>query len=127
MDVTLTFTGVGQMDAKLKALAERAPDVMLSALVAEAELEMTEMKRRTPVDTGALRSSGHIANPRRDGSEEFAVDIAFGGPAAPYAVYVHEDPDAHHDVGEFKFVETVVLESAPHLPKRIGERVMRSL
>jgi hypothetical protein len=127
MDFSLTFTGGAQLQHELKAAAERHPDVVLQALVEEAELEMTEMKLRTPVDTGALRSSGHIANPRRTASEEFAVDIAFGGPAAPYAVAVHEDPDAFHPVGQWKFVESVVLESAPHMPERVFRRVMERL
>jgi Bacteriophage HK97-gp10, putative tail-component len=127
MDVTVTLTGHAELQNQLKAVAERAPDVMLQCLVEEAELEMTEMKLRTPVDTGALRSSGHIANPRRTGSEEFQVDIAFGGPAASYAVVVHEDLDAFHKVGQAKFVESVVLESAPHLPERLLRRVMERL
>ena len=127
MDFSLTYTGLGQMQGRFREMAEDFPDLVLESLVEEAELEMTEMKLRTPVDTGALRSSGHIANPRRSGSEEFAVDIAFGGPAAPYAVTVHEDPDAFHKVGQWKFVESVVLESAPHLPERVFSRVLERL
>ena len=127
MDVSLTYTGDAALEGELKRLADRSPDLLLGALVEEAELEMTEMKKRTPVDTGALRSSGHIANPRRNGSEEFAVDIAFGGPAAPYAPIVHEDLDAFHKVGQAKYVESVVLESIPHMPGRIARRVMERL
>lgn len=123
---TVRLTGASEMSRDLRAAADRHPGLVLQALVVEAELEMAEAKRRAPVDTGALRASGHVSAPRHAGGE-FAIDLAFGGPAAPYAAIVHEDPDAHHPVGQWKYLESVVLESAPYLAQRVWERVKEGL
>ena len=49
--------------------------------------------------------------------------MGFGGPAAGYAIYVHEDLGAFHPVGDAKFMESVLNESRPFLAKRIAARV----
>ena len=45
----------------------------------------------------------------------------FGGPAAPYAVFVHEDLSARHATGAAKFYESALLEAIPTLEGRLGE------
>jgi hypothetical protein len=107
---------------RLVTAAHRMPDAAGRAMYEELEIEMAEMKAQTPVDTGALRSTGHVEPPVISG-REIRVDLGFGGPAAPYAVIVHEDLDAHHPVGNAKYVERPLLESAPFLPERIGRRL----
>lgn len=42
-----------------------------------------------PVDTGNLMSTGITETPRRDGNKVVVV-LGYGGPAAPYAAFVHE-------------------------------------
>jgi hypothetical protein len=49
--------------------------------------------------------------------------IVAGGPAAPYAIYVHEDLEAIHPVGQAKFIESVLLESRPFMAARIAKRI----
>ena len=36
------------------------------------------------------------------------VEVYFGGPAAPYAYIVHENPNARHPVGNYKYLENAV-------------------
>jgi hypothetical protein len=117
--------GVQAVRAKLDRIAQRIPDRVGNALYAEAEIEMGEAKRRTPVDTGALRASGHVGFPVFEG-RDIAVTLNFGGPAAPYALVVHEDLGAWHAVGQAKYLESTLLESAPFLPTRIATRLMAS-
>lgn len=74
-----------------------------------AEVWMTEMKRRTPKATGALRASGLVIGPTAVG-DAWEVHMVFGGPAAPYAWFVHENLRAHHPFGQAKYVESVVVE-----------------
>lgn len=69
-------------------------------LQAAALLVLADAKKRCPVRYGHLRNSGEA---KHSGFLEWAV--TFGGPAAPYAVFVHEDLKAHHRVGEAKFLE----------------------
>jgi hypothetical protein len=49
--------------------------------------------------------------------------ITVGGPSASYAIYVHENLENFHPIGQAKFLESVVLESAPFLGARIATRV----
>jgi hypothetical protein len=103
-------------------VAINAPRELARALFQEAERVMAEAKRRTPVDTGALRSSGTVSAPTADAGG-FQVQLSFGGPSAPYGLYVHEDLEAHHPVGQAKFLESAALEAAPTLLDHVGRRV----
>lgn len=92
------------------------------ALYQEGELIATRSRDLTPVDTGALRGSTHVAGPEQAGPLTI-VTVAVGGPAAPYAIYVHEDMEARHPVGQAKFLEVAALEAAPELSARVAARV----
>lgn len=122
MSAELIITGLNQLHAKLRALELKIPDEFGQALRAEAEIEMTEAKKRTPVDTGVLRASGFVSGPTREG-QMVSVKLTFGGPAAPYALFVHEDPYATHHVGQWKYLESVINESVPHMAKRVAARI----
>jgi hypothetical protein len=120
--------GAQQMIQTLKKYVEKYPDHVAEALYREAQIEATEMKKRTPVDTtpnaphpGNLRNSIHVLEPERKG-RTISVEIVTGT-QAPYAVYVHENPDAFHPVGEWKFMESVLNESRPHMASRVARRI----
>lgn len=123
-----TLRGAKEMIVTLKKFADKYPDRVASALYQEAQIEATEMKKRTPVDTrpnaphpGNLRNSIHVLEPERQG-RTISVEIATGT-QAPYAVHVHENPDAYHPIGEWKFMESVLNESRPHMAARIARRI----
>lgn len=120
--------GAGQMVANLRKIADKFPDRVAAALYQEAQIEVTEMKRRTPVDTtenaphpGNLRNSLHAEEPERRG-RTISVTIATGA-QAPYAIYVHENPDAFHPIGQWKFMESVINESRAWMAARIAKRL----
>lgn len=117
----LQITGDDIVLRNLDALAQRFSAQLPAALRAELEIEATESQQRTPVATGALRRSTRVTV-QGEGMETIGT-IAVGGPAAPYAVYVHENLHAHHPVGQAKFLESTVTESAPFLAARIAKRV----
>lgn len=121
--------GAEAMVAKIKRLAKEFPDHVAAAIYQEAQIEMTEAKRRTPVDItedaphpGQLRASGHVEEPERKG-KNITVTLAFGGAAIDYAVHVHENPDAIHPVGQWKYLESVLNESRPYMAGRLAHRV----
>lgn len=130
----MQLRGVSSMVAKLKAIQKQFPDRLKQAMMLEAQIEVTEMKRRCPVDTrpnaqypyqraphpGNLRNSIHAELVERG---KHTVIIFATGKQAPYAVYVHENPDAFHPIGQWKFMESVMKESAPYMAERIGRRV----
>ena len=119
---SVTVRGLSEMQAKLRSLAQEMPQDVALALYQEAESEMTEAKARTPVDTGALKGSGHVRQPEI-GLNGVSVKMGFGGPAVDYAVQVHEDLEAFHPTGQAKFLESVLQESAPHMAERIAKRI----
>jgi len=101
---------------KLKEFEERVKDRVgqwhkgtAMAMMSVGEEWMTEAKKRTPVDTGALRASGHVQGPEEIG-DTMIVKLVFGGPSADYAMDVHENLDAYHRVGQAKYLESVILE-----------------
>lgn len=122
------FRGAEQMKAKLRAFQQRFPDRVAAALYQEAQIEMTESKRRVPVHYGTLRASGTVHRPTRDFRGRVRVALTYGGAAAPYAIYVHENLDANHDNppfkgGQAKYLESVLDESRPFMAARIARRL----
>ncbi len=120
--MTFVMAGAEALKARLLSLAQSIPQQVAAALYQEAEIEMTEAKARTPVDTGTLRDSGHVNLPQLVGGE-VSVTMGFGGAASAYAVIVHEDLEAIHTSGQAKFLESVLQESAPYLAERIAKRI----
>lgn len=119
------FNGAAAALADLKKLKISAPGTFAQALYQEAQIELTEIKKRTPVDTGALRASERVSQPIVDGKRIYVVISAGGLPsaAAPYAFFVHEDLEAFHKTGQAKYIESVLNESAPYLADRIARRI----
>lgn len=60
---------------------------------------------------------------RKYGSGDAEVALAFGGPAAPYAVKVHEDVNVHHPTGEAEFLKRELLANASTLARTIGAMI----
>lgn len=101
--------GVIGLDATkdaLRAWAGRKTKALPRALYRLGETIMGEAKLEVPVDTGALRSSGHVQLPETSGPQT-RVQLGFGGPATPYALRQHETPPTiyHHTVGKWKYLE----------------------
>lgn len=89
MKPSLTFTGHKELAAKLRNAAVKYPAVVGAALFRRAEAVMTKSKQNfVPVDLGALMNSGTVSPPKI--GKEIVVELSFGGPAAPYALAVHE-------------------------------------
>jgi hypothetical protein len=117
-----SLKGAAEMRERLKGLRGRFPGDVARALYQETQVEATEVKKRTPVDKGPLRASEHVVGPMRQGNRIWTL-IVCGGTAAPYAVYVHENLEALHKVGQAKFLESVILESRPYIAARVAKRV----
>lgn len=120
--------GADEMIRNLRFVAKEYPEKIAEAVYVEMEIEATEMKKRTPVDTrpnaphpGNLRNSIHVEDPVVRG-ETIGVTVATGA-EAPYAIYVHENPDAYHPIGQWKFMESVLNESRPHMAGRLARRL----
>ena len=112
----------------MKKLEKGVPLLAAAALYQEALIEQKESMKRTPVDVTTKRGGGSL----RDSHETSApywkgkflnVDIQVGGPSAPYAIVQHENMEFFHKVGQAKFLESTINESAPYLLARIAKRI----
>ena len=96
----------------LRAVAGSATD--------EAERIMAVSKETyCPVDTGVLRTSGIVLPPVYT-AEGVDVLLGYGGDAKDYAYTVHEDLDAHHTVGQAKYLEVPFILASPGAAMRIA-------
>ena len=119
MAIEILVTGIAEVNAQLARLWEQDQAASVQALREEAETIMTESKRRVPVKYGTLKGSGFV-EPTEDG-----VRLAYGGAASDYAIYVHENLDANHPVGEAKYLERPVLEALPGLAERVAKTMIQ--
>jgi hypothetical protein len=121
------------MRGRIKQLQKLFPGAQVAALYQEAQIDMTESKKRCPVYSpdlgrvpthvgGTLRASGHVLRPVTKGKVTH-VDLVYGGAAEAYAIVQHEGLDFHHNVGEARYLASVLEESAPHMAARIARRI----
>lgn len=123
----------GVMVRNMNRVARNMPDELGRAQFEFCSEEMVEMKRRTPVwnpkrrvppghRPGSLRDSGMVHEPEMVGKRIY-VNMTFGNDEVDYAVYVHEDLEAEHAIGQAKFMESVLNESRPYAGRRIAEKI----
>lgn len=125
------MNGAQDMIRKLKQVAVKFPDQVAAAIFMEAQIEMTESKKRCPVSPlparkgvvpGTLRASGTVHKPERHG-KNISVTMSYGGAAKAYAEVQHERLDFFHTTGQAKYLESVLNESRSSMAGRIAARV----
>lgn len=108
----------------LKSGAERSPHAIAQAIYEEANVIFAKSQILVPVDTGVLRGSGGVSAPQQ-GPNGFFVDVFYGGPAAPYALYVHEIIENYHNPPtQAKYLEQPLMEAQAELQKNIKARIV---
>ena len=133
--IQMKVLGLPQLKNDVARYGDRALQAMAAALKKEAELIMTDSKSNyVPVDTGNLRDSGYVAEPKIGGTHA-TVELGYGGAAAGYALFVHENPRAGKtqglspkgrpykswsQIGEWKFLETPFKAALSGMPQRIA-------
>jgi hypothetical protein len=122
LTIKAQLRGSKALQRELKRRARGAPKALARALFLEAEQIMGKSKRLVPVDTGALRASGHVQPPKISG-KKVSVLLGYGGAAAPYAVFVHERPARHNSPTMWKYLETPLNEAIPGMAGRIARRL----
>lgn len=110
------------MRMRVQLFAEGLHEAIGPALQEEMKIELEHARERTPIRDGFLRGSYKLGEIERWG-KSVRVGILVGGAEAPYALYVHENLDAHHEVGEPKFLERTLRESRPFMAARVARRL----
>jgi len=104
----------------------KAPQFAAKALFEEAQEAFVLSQSVVPVRYGNLRASGEVSGPRVSGTRAYC-EINYGGPATPYAIFVHELPPsrARHDPPtRWKYLENPVRLYAQDMGARMTVRVL---
>ena len=123
MTATFTIDGEDELMDKLRALFPKFAEAAEAGCADWGEDVMYFSKRLCPVDTGELRASGYVET--YSGQSNTWIEVVLGYPK-DYAIYVHENMEAHHEVGQAKFLETPMLLKSNELPKRMVQEMERA-
>jgi hypothetical protein len=120
----LDLFGDEELVNALKAGKENTPKAIAQAIWEEANIIFAKSQILVPVDTGVLRGSGGVSAPQM-GSQGYFVDIFYGGPAASYALYVHEIIGNYHNPPtQAKYLEQPVMEAMSTIQENIKGRII---
>lgn len=119
----IRIVGATKAARQIVAAAQSGAPALGGELYRQAEAIMTAAKTDyVPVDTGALRASGYVTPPTISLTRA-SVELGFGGPAAEYAVIVHEDLTKRHPVGQAKYLEIPLKARLAGMPAVLAMRV----
>jgi len=140
--VTVTVEGVDAALKRLKRMPESVIKAVSQTLYLEAEGIMTQSKQLVPVKTGNLRASGHVgplngkwspgswmgSSGTMSTNPKATIQLGYGGPAASYAVKVHEDLEMFHPGGGIaKYLELPVKQAMGGMSQRIVAAATQAL
>lgn len=157
VQVEIDVSTVKQVLAALSSDNKQLMKAYHRGLAKSAVLVLKDAKRRCPVETGILRSSGYAAWPT--GGKNVGDDIEFSnargtseeltahhgeitaealeraaegltivvGFSAPYAVFVHERTELNHPRGEAKFLENAVITNRGEVEATIAHEIDKAI
>lgn len=102
-------TGVQQVLTAISKAKVDTGKTIAAGLEACAGVVYRKSQKLVPVDKGRLKASGRYGVSGVGRAAKAFVE--YGGPDAPYALYVHEDMTKRHPVGQAKFVEDAVRQT----------------
>lgn len=114
MNPTIAVTGVKETISMMKKIQHSHSQDVEKDLNNAAAVINKKALYYCPIEYGPLRKSVKIEIKSRGFG--MTIDISFGGPDAPYALYVHEDLTKYHaPPTTAKFLEMAVKESKPEI------------
>lgn len=129
----ITLTGLDKLNKIVQQGGDKALKAIEQGLYLEAQMAFNESQTLVPIDTGILRSSGHITSPKTT-PESVEITIAYGGPANSYAFIVHERIYApsgkkvyHRPPTRAKYLEVPVKRRSRGMSKRLSLYIKRAL
>lgn len=127
------------ISALMQKYGEESSAALAAQLYQEAQGIIAQSVPLVPVDTGALRASHYVDPPAwENGRTRLTVTFGYGGVAARinpktgestagYAIFVHENLEAHHKTGIAKFLEIPFDAARPGMGARIATGMRQML
>jgi hypothetical protein len=114
--------GLNRLNDWFNRVAGDVDEEMYEEMAAELYAVRDESLRLCPIDTGLLRSTIYVYVRKFSGGS-MAGQISYN---TPYAVYVHENPDAYHKPPtQWKFLEVPWNQRRNGMVGAIKRRVLR--
>lgn len=114
----IKLEGFIELTNKLNKSVSQISDTVQSALLDCGNDLQQKAVDITPIDTGALRASAFTEADRQGKNPSVIV-----GFEEEYAIYVHENLEAHHDIGQAKFLEQPLKENSDKYVKYVRDKV----
>ena len=108
MKLSIEIKNINEVKKFIKSRPAETRKELDKAVQKTVLLVKGESKRRTPVDTGRLRTS--IKTKTRQLEGEVFTDVK-------YAIAVHENLKSRHPTGEAKYLENAIKHSKPRIQK----------
>lgn len=109
--------GFVELTNKLNKSVSQISDTVQSALLDCGNDLQQKAQDLTPVRTGALKASAFT---EAESGSNPSVIVGF---EEEYAIFVHENLEAHHDVGQAKFLEQPLKENADKYVEYVRDKV----
>lgn len=120
----VTWFGMDHWEHKLSELPVAVRLMAAREMTEGAHSMMGDSLREAPIDTGRLRSSGHVGSP----SVHVFDVIVDAGYHTDYAVFVHENEMARHNPPtKAKFLRDPAYHHAPAVFERLREGLVRTM
>lgn len=123
MAASFEFEGMDTLTGILHNLSPRVTPYLVE-MMTEASYEVFNISQeQVPVRYGVLKGSGHVEDPVV-GENGVEILIGYGGPAAQYALFVHENLTAEHaPPTKAKFLEDPMNDVLDRLIARLQGRM----
>jgi hypothetical protein len=127
MNIRIEMTGVGAVTQKLAQLIPAPMAPLGEALRAEGNQIIRVANTLVPVDTGLLRSTGHVEAPIQAGPV-VSVSLGYGQGIAPYAAIIEFDVTLNHPHGgQAHFFQQPLFATTQGFTQRIANALRGSL
>jgi len=120
MEISIRIDNIDEIERFLESRPKRTREELNRAVEKTALLVEGEAARRTPVDTGHLKTSIRS----KTFKDKLAGEVFT---AVRYAIPVHENLRARHRVGEAKYLERAAKHSVPRINKFFKDAVSNIL
>lgn len=113
--------GFEKVEANINRLIKKNWKEAKHGLLEEANFVLNKSIPQTPREFGNLRRSGTVEE-TKETKTEYEVTIGFN---TDYAAAVHENLNAHHDIGKAKYLEDPFMAHVDKIPKNIAKRIKK--
>jgi hypothetical protein len=124
--ITLTLDGLAEVTQHLQRLIPAPIPPLREALRTEGNQIIRVANTLVPIDTGLLRSTGHVEEPVQQGPV-VSVRLGYGQGIAPYAAVVHWDVTVNHPIGQSHYLQQPLFQATNGFAQRIAAALQGTL